>query len=293
MATPSLKKCLTPPLLAMLLLAAASAVAAQEANRNIRFGMPAPAGTDPKDRAAFLIGRPQYVLSYNARKLTPNWVCWQLRKEDIGSEARGPFGPDPRLPKNFPHVISGDYNGTGFDRGQMCPAKDRSTALRDIDATFFMTNIVPQSPACDQRGWERLEDYCQRLAREGHVLQIAAGPAGVGGTGKDGYKKEIGKGRKIVVPHQVWKVVMVLPHADAEATKNTRVIAVIMPNDQTVDFDWSKYRVSVRAVEKLTGYKFFPAVPDEVAAALKERVDEVEVRVPRPRAGGGRQGKRN
>ena len=68
----------------------------------------------------------------------------------------------------------------------------------------------------------------------------------------------------------------------------------VIATDQTMDFDWSKYRVSVRRVEKLTGYRFFPAVPAEVAAALKGRVDEVEVRVPRPRAGGGgRQGKRD
>ena len=61
-----------------------------------------------------------------------------------------------------------------------------------------------------------------------------------------------------------------------------------------MDFDWSQYRVPVRRVEKLTGYKFFPAVPEEVATALKGRVDEVEVRVPRPRAGGGgRPGKRD
>jgi endonuclease G len=284
---------LTPPLLVLLL--AASPAAAQEANRNVRFGMPAPAQADPESREAYLIARDQYVLSYNAKTKTPNWVCWQLRKEDIGSEARGPFGPDSRLPKNFPHVVSGDYNATGFDRGHMCPAKDRSATQRDIDATFYMTNIVPQSPACNQRGWERLEDYCRRLAREGHVLQIAAGPAGVGGTGKNGPAEEIGKGRrKITVPNKVWKVVLVLPREDAAPRRNTRVIAVIMPNDQTVDYDWSKYRVSVRAVEKLTGYNFFPAVPEEVAAALKEKVDDVKVPVPRPRAGGGgRQGKRD
>jgi endonuclease G, mitochondrial len=97
-----------------------------------------------------------------------------------------------------------------------------------------------------------------------------------------------------VVPNKVWKVILVLPSADAEPRKNTRVIAVLMPNDQTVDFDWSKYRVPVRRVEKLTGYKFFPNLPGELAAALKRRVDEVEVRVPRPRAGGGgRPGKRD
>jgi hypothetical protein len=39
-----------------------------EGNRNVRFGMPAPAGKDPeKDREAFLIARPQYVLSYSKK----------------------------------------------------------------------------------------------------------------------------------------------------------------------------------------------------------------------------------
>jgi DNA/RNA endonuclease G (NUC1) len=50
-----------------------------------------------------------------------------------------------------------------------------------------------------------------------------------------------------------------------------------MPNDQTVGYDWTKYRVSARAVEKLTGYTFFPAVPEDVAAAIKGRVDDAEV----------------
>jgi endonuclease G len=140
MPTPLFKR-FVPPLLVLLL--AAAPLGAQEANRNVRFGMPAPASTDPKNREAYLIERPQYVLSYNAKKLTPNWACWQLRKEDIGSAARGPFVPDPLLPKSFPHVTSHDYNGAGLDRGHLCPAKDRSATQRDIDATFCMTNIVP------------------------------------------------------------------------------------------------------------------------------------------------------
>jgi DNA/RNA endonuclease G (NUC1) len=39
-----------------------------------------------------------------------------------------------------------------------------------------------------------------------------------------------------------------------------------MPNDQSVDFDRTKYRTSVRAVEQLTGYKFFPDVPEEAGS---------------------------
>jgi endonuclease G, mitochondrial len=270
-------------LLAFLLTTAPAG--AQEANPNIRFGMPGPAKADPiLSREAFLISRPQYVLSYNAKTRTPNWVCWRLREDDIGNAPRAPFEPDPALPKGIiARVTSHDYDGSGFDRGHMCPAKDRSRSPEDVREVFYMTNIVPQSPASNQRAWERLEDYCRRLAKEGHVLYIACGPYGVGGTGKLGYREVIGRDRKITVPHDLWKVILVLPHEDAAPHKNTRVIAIIMPNDQTVDFNWAKYRTSARKVEELTGNRFFGNVPDEIAEALRDSVDDVKVRVPAPR----------
>jgi WD40 repeat protein len=78
------------------LLLAAAPSAAQEANPNIRFGMLAPAKADAVfSREAFLILRPQYVLSYNAKTRAPNWVCWRLRADDIGSSPRASFEPDP------------------------------------------------------------------------------------------------------------------------------------------------------------------------------------------------------
>jgi endonuclease G len=278
---------LTRTLLGFLL--AAGPLAAQETNRNARFGLPSPAKADPEQRENFLIARPQYSLSYNAKTKTPNWVSWRLTRDDLGKSQRGPFEPDPRLPKGFSRVTSHVYDGSGFDRGHMCPAQDRSARQEDMDGTFYMTNIVPQSPNSNQKGWERLESYCRDLAKKGHELHIVSGPHGVGGTGKNGQAEEIGKGRlKVAVPAKIWKVVMVLPHEGAEPRKNTRVIAIIMPNNQSVGFDWTKYRVSAREVEKLTGFRFFPAVPEEIATELKERVDDVEVRVSQPRRAGGR-----
>jgi endonuclease G len=153
-----------------------------------------------------------------------------------------------------------------------------------------MTNIVPQSPNSNQKGWERLEDYCRRLAQEGHALFIACGPAGVGGEGKNGPATEIGKVHRITVPAKLWKVILVLPREDAEPRTNSRVIAIIMPNDQSVGFDWARYRTSAREVEKLTGLRFFSAVPDDVAEALRGHIDDVEVRVGEPRQ--GRRGER-
>lgn len=98
----------------------------------------------------------------------------------------------------------------------MCAAQDRSATQADMDATFYTTNIVPQSPNCNQRGWERLEAYCRDLTKGGHVLQIVCGPHGQGGTGKDGPKEQIGPSRaEVMVPAKLWKVVLVLPNEDA------------------------------------------------------------------------------
>jgi endonuclease G len=270
----------------LALLLSVAPLAAQEPalGPNVRFGLPSPAKADPKQREDYLIERPQYTLSYNAEARRPNWVSWRLRKEDIGKADRGPFEPDPLLPRGFARVTSHVYDGSGFDRGHQCPAKDRSATQADCDATFYLTNVVPQSPACNQRGWERLEAYCRDLAQKGHVLYIACGPQGVGGTGKNGPAEEIGKGRvKVAVPAKLWKVILVLPREDAEPRRNTRVIAVVMPNDQSVGFDWAKYRVSVRKVEQLTGLTFFSALPKELADELKRKVDDVEIPAVRPR----------
>jgi len=56
-----------------------------------------------------------------------------------------------------------------------------------------------------------------------------------------------------------------------------------MPNDQSVGYDWTKYRTTARQVEKRTGYTFFRNVPPAVAEALRDHRDELEVRVESPR----------
>ncbi len=250
------------------------------ANRNVRYGMPGEAKPDPAHKEAYLIDRPQYVMSYNDKHKTANWVCWNLTAKDIGRTARGAFEPDKGLPKGFTHVTSANYTGSGFDRGHLVPSKDRSDTEENNDAVFLMTNMVPQSAACNQKGWERFESYCRTLAEDGKELYIAAGPHGIGGVANDGTKKlTIGKNAPfITVPAHVWKVALVLDKG-TNPTKNTRVIAVWMPNDDTVTEDWPHYRVSVAEIEKKTGLKFFPLVPKEVSEVLKEKPDAVKVTV--------------
>lgn len=247
------------------------------ANRNVRFGYPADAKTDPAHKDAYLMERPQYVLSYSDSKKIPNWVCWNLNKADIGDTERGKFAEDPDLPVGWRRIRASDYTDFGFDRGHMAPSKDRSDSEANNTPLFYMTNIVPQAPHNNQKAWRLLEERCREIARQGSELYIACGPHGQGGTGqiKDTQvrRETIGKTTQIEVPATVWKVILVLPNKDALPTAETKAFAVWMPNDQTVGTDWKQYLVSVAEVEKHTGFRFFPVVPDDVATPIKSRVE--------------------
>ena len=117
---------------------------------HLTMGNPSGATDDPARAENYLMRKPYFALSYNNAKGTPNWVSWCLKKADLGSAPRGDFYPDTTLPRGFKQVKPSDYSGSGFDRGHMCPAADRNRP-ESADATFVMTNIIPQSPHCNQR----------------------------------------------------------------------------------------------------------------------------------------------
>src|SRR5205823_3432264 len=93
---------------------------------------------------------------------------------------------DDLLPDDFKHIKHDDYTRSGFQRGHMCPHSDRAATTEMSYATFVMSNIVPQSSACNEGSWESLEAYCRYLVEvRGKDLFIVAGPIGEGGEGED------------------------------------------------------------------------------------------------------------
>jgi len=233
-------------------------------------GNPSGATPDIANENNYLMPKPQYTLSYNRSRSEPNWVAWRLDSSWVGSTPRqDDYRPDPSLPVGWYQVQASDYSGSGYDRGHMCPSGDRTNSVANNSATFLMTNFVPQLPANNQGPWEDFESYCRTLASQGNELYIIDGPHGNIGTVAGGH---------VVVPDVTWKVVVVLPNGSDDlhrVTKGTRAFGVIVPNHPPVDINapWRNFRVTVKEVERLTGYNFFNLVPINTQQIIESRHD--------------------
>ncbi len=148
-------------LLVFLLLAAAAPLYGQDDYPHLRMGNPSKATDNPSDKDNFLMKKPQFALSYCNDRGTPNWVSWLLRKDDLGTAPRRPFHPDMSLPRGFRRITPRDYIDGGFDRGHMCPHSDRADTVENSNATFVMTNMIPQAGEVNQKPWNDLEIYCR------------------------------------------------------------------------------------------------------------------------------------
>lgn len=113
-----------------------------------------------------VIDRPAYRSTYDLQYHTPRQVEWTIHHADLGLVSREPSW---RFINDIPSTLSvaehSDYNKSGYDRGHLCPASDRSSSLSFMRSTFTMSNICPQVPAVNRGRWKATENYSRHAAR--------------------------------------------------------------------------------------------------------------------------------
>lgn len=247
-------------------------------NDHMYFGNPGNASFLVDSINNYLMRKDYYALSYSRDRGTANWVSWHLFSNDIGSTPRqDDFREDNTLPAGWYRVQDASYSSSGFDRGHNCPSGDRTNSVAANSSTFLMTNIIPQAQFNNQIVWTGMEDSLRRLVTLGNELYIIMGSYGIGGTGNGGYKTTI-DGGMVTVPSNIWKIAIVIPNGNndsARVTTNTRVIAVNVPNTNTLFSTWKTYRTSVDAIEAATGYDLISRLPAALQATLEARIDNL------------------
>ena len=213
-----------------------------------------------KDRSEKILKRSNYTISYNRNWNQPNWVAWELNKNETkGRNNRNEeFTADPDLAEAY-QVESYDYSGSGYDRGHMCPAGDNHFDAKAMNESFYMSNICPQNHELNAGKWNDLEIACRKWANRYQQLFIVCGPIIDKRNGK-----RIGKEHEIIVPEKFFKVILIT------STKPARAIGYIFENNGSD----RPYKVhSIDEVEKITGMDFFPNLPDKIEDLVESRYE--------------------
>jgi endonuclease G, mitochondrial len=246
---------------------------AQTTSLHLTLGNPTNATSDTSQETNYLIERPQYALAYIRADGIPRWVAWRLVASDIGPAPRcNCFSADQSLPAGWNRVVTGDYTNSGYDRGHMTASEDRTATDADNEATFLMTNVIPQSPQNNRGPWARLEDTGRTIAQAGNEVYIVSGPVGTLGTLAAGTLR---------IPAATWKGMLVLPDGQddpARVTTATRVIAIRISNDKAdtsvqQSDPWETYRTTIDALEAEAGVDLFSAVPAAIQRVIEARQD--------------------
>ena len=262
--------------LMLFCLLATGSLSAQH-NVHLLLGNPSNADSSLATPDNYLMYKPQYVLSYNRSRNLTNWVSWHLDSTDLGKTDRmNNFRPDTKIPSGWYRVKPSDYEGSGFDRGHICPSGDRTDSERNNAATFLMTNMMPQAPSNNRGVWKEFEEYCRRVIKNNNELYIVAGCYGKGGEGTNGIAKTIGNG--VVVPSHTWKMIIILDAGKNDLQRideSTRIIVIDIPNTDSVKgTKWRDYKITLEELEKRTKYKFLTTLPPHVKEALKTKMDK-------------------
>lgn len=204
-----------------------------------------------------------YTCSFNPMTNIPNWVAWEVNADKlVDRESRtNDFLPDPQLDEDFA-VTTDDYKDCGWDRGHMCPAGDNKWHWKAMQESFYMTNICPQHHNLNRGDWKELEEACRRWAMIEPVY-IACGPI----LYKEPIYGYIGRYHKIRIPDAFFKVVLT-----GLKTDKPRAIGFIYKNtsgNERLD----SYVNSIDQVERITGFNFFPNLPDEIENEIENKYD--------------------
>ena len=211
----------------------------------------------PKGKQGQVIQRTGYTLAYDKKTKTPQWVAWELTKEETkgNHERTDKFLPDPNV--EGAKVVTTDYTGSGYDRGHMAPAGDMKWSKKAMEESFYMSNICPQIHHLNTGDWNELEANTRKWARRYGSVYVTCGPI-YNGSRRTQY---IGKNR-VKVPDAFFKVILI------QSPKKTCALGFFFENEAG-QRPLNEYLVSVDYLEQTTGIDFFPALPDELENVLE------------------------
>ena len=203
-----------------------------------------------------LLVNPSYLVDFDGPSGVAFWVHYKLAE----SECFGPAGRSDafRADARVDGCPDGQsYRASGYDRGHLKPAADSKRSSEEMQSSFLMTNMAPQSPNLNRGIWKELEDRVRDWGLTYHEVHVTCGPSDLTlGTLPSGVR----------VPAAFWKVVM-------RTDSDTTCLAFRFPNAVKVPGELTDYLVRVDDLEAELGMDLLLGLPDETE-------DRIEAELP-------------
>lgn len=210
-------------------------------------------------KGEIVLEKKAYWVSYNEETKCPNWVAWKLTAEhaDGTLKRRNGFHEEEEVPE--PRATLEDYKGSGWSRGHMCPAGDNKWDEQAMYESFSLVNVCPQNARLNSGVWNSIEMDCRKWARKYGEVYIVCGPLYMNKE-----HESIGE-NEVLVPEVFFKVVLCL-------TCKPKAIGIVVKNTEGTK-KRDLYYNSVDQVERITGYDFFPALPDNIENKVEAKAN--------------------
>ena len=175
-----------------------------------------------------------YSVSYNENLRLPNWVAYELTRQETQGNAKRTdrFITDPSVKGII--ATNADYARSGYDKGHMAPAADMKWSNTAMKESFYFSNMCPQHPELNRRKWKDLEEKIRDWAITDSAIIIICGPI------IEKTPQKIGK-NKVTVPQKFFKVIL------SPFTTSPKTIGFLFKNGRSVS-PLATYAVSVDSI---------------------------------------------
>ncbi len=201
---------------------------------------------------ALVLKNTGFTVGYSESLKNPLWSAYRVFDVDNLDSGERPSGfkVDQRTASRVSH---GDYTRSGFDRGHLAPNYAISTRYGEAaqNETFLMSNIMPQTPAVNQKIWKDLEMVvAKKYGRYFGEVWVVTGPIF---NSKNPERLESG----VAIPDAYYKIIV------DETDGKLRALAFIIDRFCPPNTRFKTHLVSIDEIEKRTTLDFFSELPND------------------------------
>lgn len=205
-----------------------------------------------------------FTMLYDKDMLFAYWIAFPHHKYYIGGTKRtNAWGYDPDIDPKYQPKLPSSYSGN-YSRGHQVASSDRTRSKAMNKQTFYYSNMTPQVQSFNGAIWLKLERAIQGLVKTTNDTVYVVTGAGVYDKAKM-RSTTTKSGQRAPIPDYYYKLMA------RKVKGNYKTIAYFFEHKPS-NGDYRNHSTTVKEVEEITGFKFYPGLPSSSKEVVSTEV---------------------